>query len=82
MMNGPVPGSPPGGGPPGDGPPLDPCNSPECVEAKAELAAARSDFTKDCDRLKHVKNWLDFLKPIVTTSIWWIIVLVIIATVL
>jgi ABC-type bacteriocin/lantibiotic exporter with double-glycine peptidase domain len=50
--------------------------------AKAELAAARTDFTKDCDRLKYIKNWLDFLKPIVTTSILWIIVLVIIATVL
>src|SRR5262245_14307548 len=79
-MGGPVPGDVPGGGPPGGGPPVDPCNSPACVGAKAELAAARSDFTKDCDGLKYIKNWLDLLKPILTNR--WIIALLIIALVL
>ena len=46
------------------------------------MTDARSDFTKACDRLRYIKNWLDVLKPIVTVSLTLIIVLIGIALLL
>src|SRR5215831_1766375 len=80
-MNSPVPGGTPGGGFPGGGPPLDPCNSAECTGAKSEFSAAKTAFTKDCNGLRYIKNWLDVLKPIVNVSIWWIILFLILAVI-
>jgi len=63
-------------------PPLDPCNAPACLNAKAELATARTAFTQKCDSLKTVASIVRILKPIVTVSLWYLLVIVIIAVVL
>jgi membrane protein implicated in regulation of membrane protease activity len=75
---------PPGGGTgPGTGPILpDPCNTPACTGAKAELTAARNDFNRTCTGLRGVVGFLRFLRAIVSIPIWVIVALIIAAVIL
>ncbi|MEZ0448328.1 hypothetical protein [Cellulomonas sp. ICMP 17802] len=69
-----------GGGPPP--PPVNPCNTPACLNAKAELATARTEFDRTCHGLKTIVAILRFLKPIVTVSLWYVLVIIVLAIVL
>ncbi len=69
-----------GGGPPV--PPPNPCNAPTCLDAKAELASARTAFASTCNGLRTVAAILRVLKPIVSISLWYLLVIVIVAIVL
>lgn len=67
----------------GQGPPRpDPCTAPACVNAKAELATARTAFENTCDGLKTVVSILRILKPIVSVSLWYLLVIAIVAIIL
>ncbi|TCV82745.1 hypothetical protein [Sulfurirhabdus autotrophica] len=63
-------------------PPPDPCQTPECVNAKAKLAGARGRFKSNCDGLRMVTALLKLLKQILATPIWVIVVLAIIAAII
>ena len=58
--------------------PMD-CNSPACTGAKAELDTARTAFIRACNALKTITNILRFLRPIISVSLWYIIVIIILA---
>jgi hypothetical protein len=73
-------GIPTNGGPPP--PPPNPCTAPACLNAKAELATARTAFEQTCKGLKTVASILRILKPIVSISLWYLVVIVIVAIVL
>jgi hypothetical protein len=74
---------PPGGGsPPPPVDPSDPCHAPACTGAKAELEAARAAFSRACVQLRLVTGILKVLRPIVSVSLWVLIVIVILAIVL
>lgn len=68
-----------GGGPPT--PPPTPCNAPACVDAKAQLTAARTAFAQTCASLKTVVAILRVLKPIVSISLWYLLVIIVLAIV-
>jgi len=69
-----------GGGPPT--PPTNPCTTPACLNAKAEVTAARTAFERTCNSLKTIVSILRFLKPIVSISLWYLLVIVVVAIVL
>lgn len=71
---------PTNGGPPP--PPPNPCTAPACLNAKAELATARTAFEKTCSGLKLVVSILRILKPIVSVSFWYLLLIIILAIVL
>lgn len=72
--------NPTNGGPPP--PPPNPCTAPACLNAKAGLATARTAFEKTCSGLKLVVSILRILKPIVSVSFWFLLLIVILAIVL
>ena len=59
--------------------PTDPCNAAACVNAKQRLATARSKFNSICNGLKTLKVIGDALKQIVSTPIWILVALLIVA---
>lgn len=62
--------------------PPNPCTAPACLSAKAELATARTAFEQTCNGLKTVASILRILKPIVSISLWYLLVIAIVAIVL
>jgi ABC-type transport system involved in cytochrome bd biosynthesis fused ATPase/permease subunit len=69
----------------GNGPPLpppNPCNTPACLNAKAEVTAARAAFVRTCNSLTTIVSILRVLKPIVTISLWYILVIIVVAIIL
>ena len=70
---------PTNGGPP---PPPNPCTAPACLNAKAGLASARAAYEKTCGGLKLVVSILRILKPIVSVSFWFLLLIVVLAIVL
>jgi len=63
-------------------PPPDPCNTPTCVDAKTELAAARGRFTSNCNGLRTVTAVMKLLKQILSVPIWTLVVMAVIAAVI
>jgi hypothetical protein len=60
----------------------DPCNAPDCVDAKAKLAGARGRFKSNCDGLRMVNAVLKLLQQVLAAPIWTIVVLAIIAAII
>lgn len=54
----------------------DPCNAPECVDAKKRLDTARSRFKQICDAARSLKVFMDLLRGIVSIPIWVIVALI------
>jgi hypothetical protein len=59
--------------------PDDPCSAPACVDAKATLTSARDRFNSTCGLLRTLKAFTDLLKPVLSTPLWILIVIAIIA---
>jgi hypothetical protein len=59
--------------------PADPCNALACVNAKKRLNDARSKFNGTCDVLRMVRAIARALQQILSTPIWILIALAVIA---
>lgn len=66
--------------PPAD--PADPCNAPPCIDAKSRLAGARGRFNSACNGLRMLKAVEKLLRQILSTPIWIIVVLAVIAAII
>ena len=63
-------------------PPPDPCAIPACVKAQADLANSRGRFNSNCTALQVLNFVIGALKQILSTPVWIVIAMAIIAAIL